>query len=75
MSDAVEMIETFRNSREGVLSSCQSYARSAYSLVYDYVRSNDLNKIPYELEMVIDLTSKIDENIDDVLEMRNSGKN
>ena len=67
MSDVVEMIETFRSSKEGVLQSCQNYLRCAQSLMHDYVRDNSLNKMPYELELATDLLEKVDSNIDLVI--------
>lgn len=64
MSEVEEMLDAFRSSKEGVLQSCQTYLRTAQSLMYDYVRDNGLNKMPYELELATDLLGKVDSNID-----------
>lgn len=71
MSNVEEMLDAFRSSKEGVLQSCQVYLRTAQSLMHDYVRDNSIKKMPYELELAVDLLSKVDSNIDLVVTLLN----
>ena len=71
MSNVEEMLDAFRSSKEGVLQSCQTYLRTAQSLMQDYVRDNGIKKMPYELELAGDLLCKIDSNIDLVVSLMN----
>lgn len=72
MSDIEELLDAFRNSKEGMLQSCQHYLRTAQCLMYDYVRDDNLKKLPYKLEMSVNLLNEADSNIDLVLEMLNN---
>lgn len=69
MSEVEKMIETFKSSKEGLLQSCQEYLRCAQNLMRDYAREEGLNKMPSELELATDLLSKVDSNIDLVVEL------
>lgn len=67
MSEIGEIIETFRSSKEGVLTSCRDYLRCAQSLINDYVRYDLANKMPGGLEIVYDLIGQVDNNLDVVI--------
>lgn len=72
MGNVEEMIEAFRSSKEGVLKSCQTYVRTVQSLMHDYVRDNiGTQKMPYELEIAVDLLGKVDSDIDLVVTLLN----
>lgn len=71
MSNVEEMLDAFRSSKEGVLQSCQHYLRTAQCLMHDYVRDDGLKKMPYKLEIALNLLSETDSNIDLVVDMLN----
>ena len=66
-SNIGEVLEEYRSSKQGILSSCQTYMRCGQSLIYDYVKSEGLKRIPHKLQLVIDLLGEVDTDIDTVV--------